>query len=94
MLKLRFSKDESGKFHYEKLIKDKIKDKSFEAKLLHFLLDEEEIVKKATSKVKVETSRNFLELMNVKPKESGSKQSNNSDKSNDVDYELLKELGL
>ena len=32
--------------------------------------------------------------MNVKPKESGSKQSNNSDKSNDVDYELLKELGL
>lgn len=94
MLKLRFSKDESGKFHYEKLIKDKIKDKSFEAKLLHFLLDEEDFVKKATSKVKVETSRNFLELMNVKPKESGSKQSNNSDKSNDVDYELLKELGL
>ena len=94
MLKLRFSKDESGKFHYEKLIKDKIKDKSFEAKLLHFILDEEDFVKKATSKVKVETSRNFLELMNVKPKESGSKQSNNSDKSNDVDYELLKELGL
>ena len=94
ILKLRFSKDESGKFHYEKLIKDKIKDKSFEAKLLHFLLDEEDFVKKATSKVKVETSRNFLELMNVKPKESGSKQSNNSDKSNDVDYELLKELGL
>lgn len=94
MLKLRFSKDESGKFHYEKLIKDKIKDKSFEAKLLHFLLDEDDFVKKATSKVKVETSRNFLELMNVKPKESGSKQSNNSDKSNDVDYELLKELGL
>ena len=63
ILKLRFSKDESGKFHYEKLIKDKIKDKSFEAKLLHFSLDEEDFVKKATSKVKVETSRNFLELI-------------------------------
>jgi hypothetical protein len=94
MLKLRFSKDEKGKFHYERLIKDKMSDKAFEAKLLHFLLDEEDFIKTATSKVKVETSRNFLELVNVKPKENGSKQSSNSGKTSDVDEEFLKELGL
>lgn len=94
MIKLRFSKDYDGKFHYEKLIEDKIKDKDFEAKLMHLLLDEEDFISKVTSKVKTQTSKKYLELVNASPKETGGKASQSGDNLHTGDEDLFRELGL
>lgn len=94
LLKLRYTKDDNGIFHYEHLIKDKIKDKTFEAKFLHFLMDEEDFINTAKSKVKNETSKKYLELVNVIPKEKGAKQTKNPNNLQTDDDSLFEELGL
>lgn len=94
LLKLRYTKDNDGIFHYEHLIKDKIKNKEFEAKFLHFLMDEEDFINTAKSKVKNETSKKYLELVNVIPKEKGAKQTKNPNNLQTDDDSLFEELGL
>lgn len=96
ILKLRFTKDESGKFHYENHIVDKIKkDKSFEARLMHFLLNEEDFIGKVNSKVKTDTTKKYLELISATPKEGGSTATKQSPNNLQIDDEaLFNELGL
>lgn len=96
IVKLRYTKDDSGSYHYENLIKDRIKDKSFEAKLMHFLLDEEDFVNKEKAKVKSEASKKYLELVNIIPSEKGSKTPNKKASGNleTNDEDLLKEIGI
>jgi hypothetical protein len=94
MIKLRYTKDEKGKYHYENMIKDKLKDKSFEVKLLHFLLNEEDFLNTQKSKTKLETSKKFLELVNISPKEKGSKESKNPGNLQTDDEDFLADLGL
>lgn len=78
ILKLRFTKDpETNRYHYQDLIEDKIKDKAYEAKLMYFLLDEVDFIEKEKSKVKIETSKNFMELVQSAPKSQGAKASKN-----------------
>ena len=43
-----------------------------------FLLDEVDFIEKEKSKVKIETSKNFMELVQSAPKSSGAKASKNS----------------
>ena len=96
IVKLRYTKDDSGSYHYENLIKDRIKDKSFEAKLMHFLLDEEDFVNKEKAKVKSEASKKYLELVNIIPSEKGSKTPSKKASGNleTNDEDLLKEIGI
>ena len=94
ILKLRYTKDEKGKFHYENLIKDKMNNKDFQAKFLHFILDEEDFITTQKSKVKTETSKKFLELMNVTPKDKGAKETKNPNNLQTDDMDLFTELGL
>ena len=78
ILKLRFTKDpDNNRYHYQDLIEDKIKDKAYEAKLMYFLLDEVDVIEKEKSKVKIETSKNFMELVQSAPKRQGAKASKN-----------------
>jgi uncharacterized protein (UPF0335 family) len=95
ILKLRFTKDDKGKFHYENHIAEKIKaDKGFEARLMHFVLNEEDFIGKAGSKVKTDTSVKFLELINAAPKEAGSKVTPKPTNLHIDDEDLFAELGL
>ena len=94
ILKLRYTKDEKGKYHYENLIKDKMSSKDFQAKFLHFILDEEDFITTQKSKVKTETSKKFLELMNVTPKDKGAKETKNPNNLQTDDVDLFTELGL
>lgn len=96
ILKLRFTKDEGGKFHYEKHILDKIQnDKTFEARLMHFLLNEDDFIAKANSKVKQDTSKKYLELISVTPKEGGAQATKPKSTNLQIDDEdLFAELGL
>ena len=96
ILKLRFTKDpDNNRYHYQDLIEDKIKDKEFEAKLMYFLLDEKDFIEKEKSKVKMETSKTFLELVNVTPK-SNSSTATTSKKGNlqTDDEDFFREIGL
>lgn len=89
-IQLRFSKEEDGYYHYEKLISDKLKDGNFASKFIHFLLDEEDFLKKEKSRTKVETQTKFMELVNVIPKEKGSKQSKEpSTNLSEIDEEFM-----
>lgn len=96
ILKLRYTKDDKGKFHYENHIVDKIKnDKAFEARLMHFLLNEEDFISKANSKIKTDTSLKFMELIKTAPKEGGSTASKTKSTNLQIDDEdLFAELGL
>lgn len=94
MLKLRFTKDENGKFHYENMILDKLKDKEFEANLLHLLLDQDDFLATASSKAKTETSKQFLELIAMTPKEKGASATKKSGNLQTEDEDFFKEIGL
>lgn len=96
ILKLRYTQDpNSGNFHYQELIKDKIKDKGFEARLMHFLLDEKDFIEKEKSRVKTEVSKQYLELMHMTPSNKGSKETKkNTNNLQTDDEELFRELGL
>lgn len=95
ILKLRYSKDESGKFHYEQLIQDKIKsDKSFEAKLMYFILDDNDFIENRKSKVKTETQKRYLELVNITPKDGGGKVTKPTGNLQTDEEDLLREIGL
>jgi hypothetical protein len=95
ILKLRFTKDENGKYHYENMILDKLKDKEFEAKLMHMLLDEDDFFATANSKVKTETSKKFMELIAMTPKEQSAIASKNKGGNLQTeDEDFFKEIGL
>lgn len=68
---LRYNVDNDGEEHYLKLIKDKVKDKDFEKKLIHLLLDEEDFYKKVKAPVKQEATKKVFEIINVIPNKSG-----------------------
>lgn len=96
ILKLRYTQDpNTGNYHYQELIKDKLKDKNFEARLMHFLLDDRDFIEKEKAKVKTETSKKYLELMNITPSNKGgvaSKKPSGNLQSEDEDF--LREIGL
>lgn len=96
ILKLRYTQDPStGNFHYQELIKDKLKDKSFEARLMHFLIDEKDFIEKEKSKVKTETSKKYLELMNITPSnKGGTATKKNAGNLQTDDEDFLREIGL
>ena len=65
-----------GEYHYEKLIRDKFdEDPTFQTKLMHFLLDEEDFIKKATSKAKLENTKRIMTLNHTLPTRTGGKAS-------------------
>ena len=73
---LRYSRDMDGEYHYEKLIRDKFdEDPTFQTKLMHFLLDEEDFIKKATSKAKLENTKRIMTLNHTLPTRTGGKAS-------------------
>lgn len=72
-LQLRFSEDIDGELHYIKLIKDKIQNPDFQAKLLHFLLDENDFINKVKTPAKTEASKETLEIIQILPKDKGGK---------------------
>ena len=73
---LRYSRDMDGEYHYQKLIKDKLdEDPAFQTKLMHFLLDEEDFIKKATSKAKLENTKRIMTLNHTLPTRTGGKAS-------------------
>ncbi|MDR1019018.1 MAG: hypothetical protein LBM02_10010 [Lachnospiraceae bacterium] len=90
---LRYAKEQDGKFHYEKLLEDKLKDGNFASKFIHFLLDEEDFLNKEKSKVKAETAKKMMELVHIIPKDKGSKVSSNGKPSIAVaEEEFINEL--
>lgn len=94
ILKVRYSKDESGKYHYEQLIQDKIKDKAFEAKLMYFILNDEDYVENRKSRIKTDTQKKYLELVNITPTTTGGKQSKSTNNLQADEDEIFRELGL
>ena len=95
ILKLRFTKDpQSDRYHYQDLIEDKIKDKAFEARLMHFLLDDKDFIEKEKSKVKMETSKTFMELVHTTPKSSSSTATKKSGNLQTEDEDFFREIGL
>lgn len=99
MMNLRYKIDpDTGRYHYEELLLEKLKDKNFEARLMHFLLDDEDYNNSVRSSVKVDTQKKIMEIMKVSPgKNRGSSASNpsrNSSKSTNNGDELLRDLGL
>lgn len=74
---LRYSIDDDGEYHYQKLIKDKFEeDPDFQTRLIHFLLDEDDFIKKATSKAKLENTKRIMTLNHTLPTRTGGKASN------------------
>lgn len=97
ILKLRYSQDpNSGKYHYESLIQDKLKDKGFEARLMHFLLDEKDFLEKVKAPVKQQSHKKILELMRIAPSGKGSAKTSNKQTGNleTADEDFLRDLGL
>lgn len=86
---LRYAKDEDGKYHYEKLLADKLKDDSFSKKFIHFLMDEEDFIKKNTAKAKTDSTVKMMELVHIIPKGKGSVK---TEKPSSTDDEFLKEI--
>ena len=74
-VQLRYSTENDGKPHYEKLLEEKLKDKDFASQFIHFLLDKEDFLKKEKAPIKEETAKKMMELVNVIPKEKGGKTS-------------------
>lgn len=72
-VQLRYSIENDGKHHYEKLLEEKLKDKDFASQFIHFLLDKEDFLKKEKAPIKEETAKKMMELVNVIPKEKGGK---------------------
>ena len=93
IVKLRYTKDNDGEYHYEKLIKDKIKDKAFEARLMHFLLDDEDLIKKEKSKVKIETAVKYMEIVNNSNKEVKSGNASQGNLQTDEE-DFLRQIGI
>lgn len=74
---LRYSIDDDGEYHYQKLIRDKFdEDPDFQTRLIHFLLDEDDFIKKATSKAKLENTKRIMTLNHTLPTRTGGKASN------------------
>lgn len=97
ILKLRFTKDpQSNRYHYQDLIEDKIKnDKSYEARLMYFLLDDKDFIEREKSKIKTETQKTFLELVNSTPKGSSAQESKKKGGNLQTeDEDFLREIGL
>lgn len=93
---LRYSRDMDGEYHYQKLIKDKLdEDPAFQTKLMHFLLDEEDFIKKATSKAKLENTKRIMTLNHTLPTRTGGKASPEPRVKTDGDdiYESIRAAG-
>lgn len=100
MFNLRYNIDpDTGRYHFEELLAEKMQDKGFEARLMHFLLNEDDFVNRAKSTVKADTQKNIMQLMKISPGSKGSKASKPSSASsggnlatNDEDF--LRDIGL
>lgn len=93
---LRYSRDMDGEYHYQKLIRDKFdEDPTFQTKLMHFLLDEEDFIKKATSKAKLENTKRIMTLNHTLPTKTGGKASAEPKVKTDGDdiYESIRAAG-
>ena len=93
-LQLGFTEDTDGEIHYLKLVKEKSEDPKFKAKLLHFLLDENDFINKVKTPVKKEEVKKTLEIIQILPKEKGSKitQKNHSNSVSEADEEFLEAI--
>lgn len=89
---LRYSKESDGKYHYEKLLEDKLKDGEFASKFVHFLLDEQDFLNREKAKVKSETTKKIMELVHIIPKEKGAKATVNPQNLSTADEEFLNEI--
>ena len=90
-LQLGFTEDSDGESHYLKLVKEKLENPKFKAKLLHFLLDENDFINKVKTPVKKEEVKKTLEIIQILPKEKGGKttQRNHSNSISEADEEFL-----
>ena len=81
---------------YERFIRDRIKsDRNFEARFLHFLLDDQDYIEKEKSRVKPQTQKKYLELMSIAPKSKGGKQTKkNSTNLEQADEDFLRDIGV
>ena len=77
-----------------KLVKEKSEDPKFKAKLLHFLLDENDFINKVKTPVKKEEVKKTLEIIQILPKEKGGKitQKNHSNSISEADEEFLEAI--
>lgn len=93
-LQLGFTEDTDGEIHYLKLVKEKSEDPKFKAKLLHFLLDENDFINKVKTPVKKEEVKKTLEIIQILPKEKGGKitQKNHSNSISEADEEFLEAI--
>ena len=93
-LQLGFTEDSDGESHYLKLVKEKSEDPKFKAKLLHFLLDENDFINKVKTPVKKEEVKKTLEIIQILPKEKGGKttQRNHSNSISEADEEFLEAI--
>lgn len=93
-VQLRYTKESDGKYHYQKLIEDKMKNEEFASKFIHFILDEEDFLKKEKSKAKLETQTKYMEMVHVIPKDKGStaSKSTTSQSLSEADENFLQEI--
>ena len=71
------------------------KDKEFEARLMHFIIDEQDFIEKAKSKVKAQEQKKVLELLNLTPRSKTSVETKlKSGNLQTEDEDFLRELGL
>lgn len=93
-VQLRYTKEADGKYHYEKLIEDKMKDEDFASRFIHFILDENDFLNKEKSKVKLETQQKLMEMVHIIPKENSSKASKNTSNQSltEADENFLQEI--
>lgn len=100
MFNLRYNIDpDTGRYHFEELLAEKMQDKGFEARLMHFLLNEEDFINRAKSTVKADTQKNIMQLMKISNNGKGSKASkpSSANKSGNLatkDEDFLRDIGL
>ena len=61
---------------------------------MYFLLDEKDFIEKEKSKVKMETSKTFMELVHTTPKSSSSTATKKSGNLQTEDEDFFREIGL
>lgn len=99
MIDLRYAVDpDTGRYHFEELIFDRMEDKGFQARLMHFLLNEEDFINKQKSKVKTETQKRVLEIARIAPGAKGGRNSEVKDlkptNMTEMDKKFLIDLGF
>lgn len=99
VMDLRYSVDpDTGRYHFEELMYDRMNaDRGFQARLIHFLLDEEDFINKQKAATKVDTQKRVLEIMKITPGSKGSKVTTKKTSGHNMETaeeEIYRELGI